>query len=818
MKYSYKVLGFIAIFPLLSLKMNAQAPNIQAVTPLASVVEKYGKFEARIDLTAAYSNPYDYEDVRVSAVFTGPTGQVKTVDGFFMQEFQLTNAQTGALSPIGSGVFKVRFAPDEAGVWTYIVSCTNALGNATFTSQSFECIPAVSPGNKGFVRSDQSNYLHFDNEEQYIPVGENIGWGSFSNFNTWLGKLADNGGNFFRNWQCHWGWGLEWRTGGGYQGLKRYQQNNSFYLDWMFDYCNENGLYVMYCLQHHGQVSSQVNPNWSESPYNAANGGPCANTWDFFTNPAAKAIAKNRYRYVLARWGYARSVMAWELFNEVDWTDQFDQRSTDVANWHIEMAAYLKETDPYGHLVTTSYAHTSNDATTWNAPDIDFTQTHHYANIPNLERLLGTSAKNYLNIYGKPTLNGEFSALVDNTGLNTLDPDGIHVHNCLWGTLFSGAMGSSMTWWWDNYIEPKNLYYHFDPLSAFAGTVPLREKNYTPGNARVLGAPADLLLSPVLGGWGELADTAFVIADGVVSPAGAALSTFLYGSSWNTQYRRPPVFDANYPESGQFSVKTGQQIATTPKIAIWLDGALVLEQDALANQTYAISVPAGAHQIKVDNTGTDWVTIAAYRFSGLGSALDVYVLKSEDNLQRTGWLLNNSYNHDYVGQQGIPAAVSGAEVRIEGMAGGSYAVRYYDCLTGALVGGETANAFEGALRFYPPPILWDLAFVVDDKAVAVAELETSRKSLPMQVYPNPLPLTEQATVAFDLQQDAETALTLLDASGRAVQTLFDGRLSQGAQQIAVRPDGALPAGLYWIKAESGKHMGSVAVVLGDNRP
>ncbi len=813
MKHCYQLFALIAIFPLLSLKMKAQAPNITAVTPVATVVEQYGKFEARVSLTAAYTNPYDYDNIRVSAVFTGPNGQSRTVDGFFMQEFQLTNPQTGALAPIGSGVFKIRFAPDQEGVWNYVVSCTNALGSATFIPQNFECTPVASAGNKGFVRGDQTNYLHFDNEEQYIPVGENIGWGSFANFQTWLPKLADNGGNFFRNWQCHWGWGLEWRTGSGYQGLKRYQQNNSFYLDWMFDFCNENGLYVMYCLQHHGQVSSQVNPNWSESPYNTVNGGPCVNTWDFFTNPTAKALAKNRYRYVLARWGYARSVMSWELFNEVDWTDQFAQRSGDVANWHIEMAAYLKEIDPYGHLVTTSYAHASNDATTWNSPDIDFTQTHHYANTPNLERALGASVNNYLEDFGKPTLNGEFSALVDNIGLNTLDPDGIHVHNCMWGSLFSGAMGTSMTWWWDNYIEPRNLYYHFDPVSAFAGVVPLREKNYSPGSAKISGVTADLNLTPVLGGWGELADTAFTIESGVVSPAGAALSTFLYGSSWNTQYRRPPVFQVNYPQSGEFSVKVGPQIATTPKIAIWLDGALMLEADALANQSYTITVPAGAHQIKVDNTGTDWLSIAAYRFSNLGSAVDVYVLKSEDNLERAGWLLNNSYNHDYVVNNGVPAAAVGAEVAIGGMASGSYSVKYYDCLTGALIGGETANAVEDTLRFFPPPILWDLAFVVDDKAVAVAEAATTRKPLPVKVYPNPLPITTSATVAFSLEQEGDTALTLLDASGRNVQTLFTGHLPQGEQQISIQPEGSLPAGLYWLKAQSGDRIGTQAVVI-----
>lgn len=813
----YQLVLFTIISPFLSTTMNAQAPIINAVTPLSAIVEKHGKFEATIALTANYTNPYDYDNIRISAAFVGPNGQSKTVDGFFMQDYQLTNPQTGTLAPIGSGAFKIRFSPDQEGLWTYAVSCTTSAGIATFPMQNFEATAIVSATNKGFVRADLSNYLHFDNEEQYIPIGENIGWGSYANFQTWLPNLRDGGGNFLRLWQCHWGWGLEWRNGNGYQGLKRYQQNNSFYLDQLFDFCNDNGLYVMYCLQHHGQVSSQVNPNWSESPYNTANGGTCANTWEFFTDATAKAVTKNRYRYVLARWGYARSVMAWELFNEVDWTDQFEQRSADVAAWHAEMAAFLKTTDPYQHLVTTSYAHDYNDATVWNSPDIDFTQTHHYANVPNLERILANSVGNYLSDFGKPTVNGEFSALVDNNGLSTLDPDGIHLHNCMWGSLFSGAMGTSMTWWWDNYVEPLDLYYHFEQINHFANSLPLREQNFMPTTSTVSGAPADLVLTPSQS-WAALADTLLTIENGAVSPAGALLSQFLYGSSWNTQFRRPPVFVANFPQNGSFSVRTAGQTGTTPRIAIWLDGALVLDQEALVNQTYTIQVSAGEHQIKVDNTGTDWISISSYRLSDLGSAVDAYVLKSEDQLQLAGWLLNNSYNHDYVRNNGLPPSASGATVSIPDVANGTHLVQYYDCLTGALLSTETISVGNGTLILSPPEMLWDMAFVVAGDATAIAETHAGRKALPIQVYPNPVVTSAPTTVSFAMESDSPALLSLLDASGRSVQTLFEGALQAGAQQISVQTASELPAGLYWLKVEAGQQVGAQAIMVTGDRP
>jgi Domain of unknown function (DUF5060) len=562
--------------------LMAQAPLIRAVSPVSASVGQYEKFETTLDLSASYSNPYDYSDVWVKATFTGPDGQVRTVDGFFVQEYELTDAQTGSIAPKGAGVFKIRFAPTRPGSWSYTVSCATAAGTATFPAQTFQCTPPADGHNKGFVRAGQSNYLHFDNGAPYVPIGKNLCWqqnNPYVNYRDWLGKMRDHGANFFRLWQCHWGLGLEWRNN-GYQGLLRYRQDNAFYLDWLLDFAAANGLYAQVCLQHHGQVSTKVNPNWGENPYNAANGGPCAATLDFFGHAEARKMTKNRLRYLLARWGYARSIMAWELFNEVDWTDDYAANKNAVADWHADMAAFLKQNDPNKRLVTTSFAEESHDPAVWNAPDIDYTQTHFYVKSSNPERTLAAGTARYLGQYDKPTLNGEFS--IDGLGpvVGSADPDGIHLHNGLWASLFGGGMGSAMTWWWDNYFDPKNLYYHYAPLAAVSQKIPLHTGRFVPATSKVSGAPSELSLIPAQG-WGAASDTAVVIGpDGRILPAGAALGQYLYGSTWNTEYRRPPVFYVEYPVSGTFSVKTSSMTGTKPKIAVWIDGVKKLEQDA----------------------------------------------------------------------------------------------------------------------------------------------------------------------------------------------------------------------------------------------
>ncbi len=841
---------------------QAQIPVITAATPAADTVEQWSKFEVSLDVSGAWTNPFDYDEIGVACTFTAPDGQTTTVDGFFMQEYQISNEQTGGLTPVGNGRFKVRFSPNQPGVWKYALSCTNASGTGTFPEQTFNAV-APSAGSKGFVRSDMTNYLHFDNGEQYIPVGENICWyqsNAYTDYKKWLTQLSDNGGNYFRLWQCQWGLGIEWKNNvSGFSGLRKYKQNSAFYTDWLLDFCAEKGIYVMLCLQHHGQVSSIVNSNWSENPYNQANGGPCANTWDFFTNTAAKNHTKNRLRYIVARWGYSCNILNWELFNEVDWTDQFDAKKGEVAAWHDEMAAWLNDKDPNRHLVSTSFAQdftwqsisprriiTSRnilnwelfnevdwrlrgaawhdemaawlidkdpnrhlvstsfaqdfyDPGVWNQPHIDFTQTHYYIETPNLERALASGIHKYLDNFGKPTINGEFGLTTSGTGLSALDPDGIHLHNSLWGSLFAGAMGAGATWWWDNYVEPKNLYHHFAPVAAVTQHIPFQAGNLMPAQGYATGVPADLVLTPSLG-WAALADTSFTIQPGgAVTPAGASLSEFLYGSQWNTQYKRPPVFHFIHPQGGVFKVKTGGQTGQSPKIAIWLDGVKVLDQNGQINQTYQIDVPAGQHTLKVDNTGTDWISVSAYTFEGLGSALDVYVLKSPDQDKIAGWALNNRYNHAYINANGQPAPASGALLTVPDVKNGAYNARLYDCLTGNLISVEPVTVANGALTLPLPDVLWDIAFYIDDQTVGVAGPERNQA---FELYPNPAAPGAALTLAFESPGTSQVAVTLLDTEGKTLRSLFSGDTTGGAQQWTFPLPGDLPAGMYWVKMET----------------
>ena len=808
MKYLAQFLSFFGLAGFM-VPSSAQ-PVISSADISTNVVELNEKLEISLGIQAAYANPYDYDQIEVWGIFTAPDSQTIQVDGFYIEKFALNSA--GNLSPEGEE-FQIRFAPNQSGTWNWQVFVRDQNGMTNSIPDTFSCGPRISVNNHGYVRTNPTNYLSLDDGEPCILIGENMCWQNtqpYLDYKNWLDKLAAQGGNYIRLWHAHWGLGIEWKNNwNGFEGLRKYHQTNSRYQDWLFDYCADQGIYLMLALQHHGPVSTQVNPNWNDSPYNAANGGPCQNTWEFFTDSTAIAHTKNRYRYIVARWGYARSIMAWELFNEVEWTDNYQTYQTEVMLWHADMAAYLKSLDPYGHLVTTSFAKEENDPLVWANPDMDITQTHHYINTSNLERVVAGSISTYLDDYQKPTMNGEFG-LGPSSTLPSLDLDGIHIHNSLWAGLLSGGLGTGMTWWWDIYIESQNLYYHFKGISEISHEIPFLAKNMKPAIAEITGAPGSLVITPTQN-WGVIGlDSVFINPDGSLTPQnpGSQLSTFLYGSQWNTEFRSPPVFQAYYPVSGTFTVQTGAAAGQAPKINISLNGQQITNQTAQTSTKYSINVSQGWNTIKVDNAGTDWINIARYEFSGLGSQLDTYVLLSADQKVAAGYILHNGYHHEAVKNSGPPLSVNGASLQLTDFQDSSYFVKWYNCLTGDITAVDQVTVTNGILDLSIPPVSWDHAFIVDHQDAFVSRIRDI-PALSFQVYPNPAVAGSPVNLDFEKKSTSDLEITLIDMNGRQI---FRQKTESGANTQLILPS-QIPKGYYWVAVKQGPVSGTQMLLV-----
>lgn len=484
-------------------------PEIISVTPENNKVEQYEKFELIVDFKGTYQYPYNPEDIDLTAVFTSPSGKKFTMLGFFY------SGKVDGVN-IKDAVWKIRFAPPVSGKWTYSITVKNPKGTAESELFGFECTPATK---KGFVRVSKKDplYLEFDNGEFYYPIGQNVAWASsLGAYDYYFSKMHENKYNWSRVWMSSWQCALEWLDVGDFHGLNNYNLKNAKLLDDITDLAKKHDIYFQLVLNQHGQLSTKVDPEWLNNPYNAKNAGPCNKPSEFLTNEEAKVLFKYRMRYIVARWGYSTNILAWELWNELTLMDDYDSE-LDIP-WQREMAQYIEKIDPYQHLITTSYfGNFPKDI--WKLREIDFGQIHMYT--PEIVTTLD-GLYQIMKDYKKPYFVGEFGGS-NLSGIDKEDPNATVQHNGIWAQYMTASAGNAMPWEWDSYIDPCNLYYHWLALAKFNEGEDRRNMNYQYSRATI-----------------ELDDGTILMAQGILNDKKAFIWLYdLYRTKFNQGNSRP---------------------------------------------------------------------------------------------------------------------------------------------------------------------------------------------------------------------------------------------------------------------------------------
>lgn len=687
----------------------------------AQRVPRFGRLEVTLDLQATYDNPFDPDDIDVTATFSSPGGPSLVVPGFFYQGYEWHGeADDPQLRPVGGPQWKVRFSPTQTGSWSVKVTARDRSGTVSLPTKRFDCLASDDPG---FIRRSPKTpyYLQFDNGRPYFAVGENLCWGSVPQYRQWMRRLGRAGGNYCRIWLVRWNMGLEWTPGRGsgtYYGAGRYSQDNAFRLDAVMDIARENGLCAMLCLGYHGELMNTRayfgEECWSENPYNVANGGPCATPGDFWTNERARKLYRQRLRYYLARYGWDSHVLSWELWNEVQ----------APAPWVREMSEYLQRHDPNRHLVTTTYG----DDAVWQLPSMDYSQTHWYGSVTggaSTAETLAASSRDYTSRFAKPFMMGEF-------GIDWRDSDAVHdpqglgtsLHDGLWASVMSRSCGTAAIWYWGTYVHPLNLYREFAAVRRFANRVPWA--TFRPELASMdpptipvaLGAPwAEVVLSPPLG-WQRQPDGPVTVSpDGTVS--GAWAST-LFGDA-KPDLSSPVTFRADWPQGGTLVMRV-DTVSAHSVLSVLVDGTEATRMDLPAGEgegpwktttfasqwgiwqsvydrDYAVAVPPGQHAVTLRNVSGDWLTLSRVALTGVRDPryhpFDACGL--QDGSLALVWLhdRNSSWQADREGRS--PAAISGAVSVLHGLRDGPYRVEWWDTRAGQVLKVDRAVSAGGRL-------------------------------------------------------------------------------------------------------------------------
>ncbi len=242
----------------------------------------------------------------------------------------------------------------------------------------------TAPAARPSVRRDPHDSRRFlaSDGSPYVPIGANLAWADGPRV-AWhleaFRQFEANALNWTRIWMAHWGGtNLDWLPDDMGRPPRPGWLDPRIAANWdrILEAAEERGVYVQLVLQHHGQYTTGANSNWAINPWNAAHpGGFLEHPTEFFTSPRAIALTKQKYRYIVARWAHSPAILAWELFNEVHWTNGYVENEPAVAAWHRQMAEYLRSIDPYDHLVTTSL----DDLNSPIYEAMDYYQPHLYA-------------------------------------------------------------------------------------------------------------------------------------------------------------------------------------------------------------------------------------------------------------------------------------------------------------------------------------------------------------------------------------------------------------------------------------------------------
>ncbi|MGC8666977.1 MAG: DUF5060 domain-containing protein [Chthonomonadales bacterium] len=724
-----------------------------SVQPNRAAVPLFGKFELTLGLTATYQNPFDPAQIDVWAVFKSPHGRKMRVNGFLDQPFnrRLVNGREEII-PAGAPIWRVRFAADETGVWTYWVYARDLSGERQVGPRKFRVTPAPDPGFVGVARRNPRVFA-FQNGRPFFAVGEDMCWGgprgSFD-YDAWLAKLARAGGNWIRIWMCSWNCGLEWtaephgdwRTG-DYHGLGVYSLDNAWKLDHILDTAASNHIRVMLCFGTYGELASGGYFNegqWKANPYNAANGGPCSSPDDFWTNPRARALYRQRLRYIAARYGWRTNIHSWELWNEIA-----ADTPAKVA-WHAEMAQFLKGTgpfkghpaDPFHHLLTTSYG---SDAL-WRMPEYDFTQTHHYGvgTTPDHAPVVHADALSFSR-FQKPHLMSEFG--IDwRKSDRDYDPKGlgVNLHNAIWSAAASGDAGTAMIWYWDNYVDPLDLYREYTALSRFAKRI-----DWTAGtwNELAFDAPriergpfhyTDLVL-PTAQEWRKPETTAIPIKP-VSSAANVRIPGFLFGPA--KPDLKADITLAIHPEHPGKLIVHVDTVSDRSRLRILLDGKVALDHrfsaapaepheyetselrkewniyQARFNRDYSVPFPAGRHVITLQNTEGDWMSISSITLTSYRSSRfpDVNLYGLTRRSEAFFWVQNGAHNWKNVADGRPIPVLTGVTTHLHGLSPGRYVVEWWDTQIGRVISRTRTQTDAAGLPLRLPDLKADLAAVI----------------------------------------------------------------------------------------------------------
>ncbi|RKX36834.1 MAG: hypothetical protein DRP64_18035, partial [Verrucomicrobia bacterium] len=405
--------------------------SIDGVDRNAATVGQFDRFELTVGSPASYTNPFDPDEVDLSCEFTAPGGATTMVNGFW-----------------DGSVWKVRFAAEEIGSWSYQVS----MADAASTVQAGGTFDVVASDQKGWIGESpiDPRYLSYADGSQYYGVGVSMPWlvdpqgaGFYNPYTDVMAQLEANGCNIFY-YILETPWDNQLAT--MVSGYDRYDMTHAANIDHMVEDAESHNVAILFSIWIHGLLRDVTHP-WSDNMWESDNPFNALSNCDgFFTNAQSWEYQQKLYRYIIARWGYSPAIAFWHTCVEIDGTNAINVPSSTAntpTGWNNKITDYFRDNDPFGHPTTASK---SGDVYWPEGYEVtDCPHVHSYDHLDDVDGIAARIAywsERLFKEYAKPGFIGEFGKPDHEGDLSTR-----FMHNGIWASLMSGSCVTPLHWW-----------------------------------------------------------------------------------------------------------------------------------------------------------------------------------------------------------------------------------------------------------------------------------------------------------------------------------------------------------------------------------
>ena len=456
-------------------------------------VEQFGRLQ--IDLPT--------DSGALTLQITAPNASVATIPVFTHQPARFIYDDRGweDLQPDGAPILAARFTPLLPGNHTW--KALAAVGNTIATGQ-FTCTASSHPGYVQ-ISSHDPRYFATTDGKPFCAIGLNLciaptfdlpAGGEFKTsglrgtlgiheFERWFDKLHDNGGNLVRLW-CGYGYiDSQKETMGDIDPLLANR------LDAIVAAARARGIRVKLCLD----MFRDVGPSgtfFNRVFKDPATGQPLLNMTEFLDSPRWRELWLKKVDQFAARYAGDPTVAVIEPWNEMNCLAAPWEKTL---AWNAYMLPQLKKRFPR-QLIANSLGSFDGDgcvkpyADMQALPAQEFDQVHRYLDQGAMYKLCADPVAGTIDAIRRvaqphrPALLAETGAVNDShTGLFRFarwDDRGIILHDTTFPAFFAGSCGVGQQWFWDSYVDQKNLWSQYKVLSDLIADVAIDRENFRP--------------------------------------------------------------------------------------------------------------------------------------------------------------------------------------------------------------------------------------------------------------------------------------------------------------------------------------------------